>query len=383
MLRYESVTRQAVTRAWLRSWGPVAAVLIAGLALAAPMWLTPYLPAGDDSVPHIFNLFALDRQIEAGAIYPLRFPEWGFGYGYAVLSYYPPLGYYLLELWHLLGANYIVAYKIGYTLVILGAGLASYGLGAAVFNRAAGVVISLAYIYNPYFLSDIYRRAALAESLGLAVAPWVFLAIYRAGTAPGWRSYVLLSLALALLVLTHPLSTLLFAAFIVAYAVLLLIQAAPRARGRPLVVLTAGGLTAGLMTCFYWLPARLEVGGAPRRGRSSSPGFLSECPEAHQPAHTLRVDHCSVTREHGSHLFDRRSHPRGAVSHLLFVHYSAAERGAEGPVPIFRCLHVERIVVHDHFCLTTLAAFPADPLLAVPVSLVWSSGPVLGTYDWW
>ena len=210
---------------------------------------------------HVFNLFALDRQIEAGTIYPLRFPEWSYGYGSAVLSYYPPLGYYLLELWHLLGANYIVAYKIGYTLIILGAGLASYGLGAAVFNRAAGVVISLAYIYNPYFLSDIYRRAALAESLGLALAPLVFLAIYRAGTAPGWRSYILISLALALLVLTHPLSTLLFAFFIVAYAVLLLIQAEPRVRKRVLVVLTAGGLTAGLITCFYWLPAKLEVGG--------------------------------------------------------------------------------------------------------------------------
>ena len=80
---------------------------------------TSYLPYGHDSVPHIFNLFALDRQIEAGNVYPLRFPEWGYGYGYAVLSYYPPLGYYLLELWHLLGANYVVAYKLGFTLIIL------------------------------------------------------------------------------------------------------------------------------------------------------------------------------------------------------------------------------------------------------------------------
>ena len=261
MLRYESVTRQAAIRTWLRSRGPVALVLIAGLALAVPLWLAPHLPYGHDSLPHIFNLFALDRQIEAGTVFPLRFPEWGFGYGYAVLSYYPPLGYYLLELWHLLGANYVVAYKLGFTLIILGAGLTSYGLGAAVFNRAAGVVISLAYMYNPYFLTAVYTRAALAECLGLAVAPLAFLAIYRAGTAPGWRSYLLISLALALLVLTHPLSTLLFAAFIVAYALLLLIQAGPGVRGRVVVVLMAGGLTAGLMTSFYWLPARLEAGG--------------------------------------------------------------------------------------------------------------------------
>ena len=41
----------------------------------------------------------------------------------------------MLELWHLLGANYVVAYKIGFTLIILGAGLASYGLGKSVFSR--------------------------------------------------------------------------------------------------------------------------------------------------------------------------------------------------------------------------------------------------------
>ena len=260
-IRSESVTREATERVWLRSWGPIAVVLIAGLALAAPMWLVSYLPYGDDSLFHIFNLFDLDRQIVAGTVYPLRFPDLGYGYGFAVLSYYPPLGYYLLELWHLLGANYLVAYKIGFTLIILAAGLASYGLGATVSNRAAGIVVSLAYVYNPYFLTAVYRRAALSECLGLAVAPLAFLAIHRAGTGPGWRSFVLTSLALALLVLTHPLSALLFATFVVAYALLLLIQAVPRERGRVLVVLMAGGLTAGLMTSFYWLPAQLEAGG--------------------------------------------------------------------------------------------------------------------------
>ena len=261
MSRHESVTRQSTARTKLHSVWLVAAVLIAGIALSMPLWLTPYLPYAHDSLPHIFNLFALDRQIESGTIYPLRFPELGYGYGYAVLSYYPPLGYYILELSHLLGANYVVAYKIGFTLIILGAGLASYGLGRSVFNRGAGVIISLVYIYNPYFLSNIYIRAAFAELLGLAVAPLIFLAIYWAGIAPGWRSYMLTSLALALLILTHPLSTLLFAASLIAYALLVLFLADASVRGRVGGVLVAGGLTAVLATSFYWLPARLEAGG--------------------------------------------------------------------------------------------------------------------------
>jgi hypothetical protein len=260
-VRDENASRRVAPGVWLHPWWPAAIVLIAGLALAAPMWLAPYLPYGHDSLAHVFNLFELDRQIEAGTPYPLRFPDLGYGYGYAVLSYYPPFGYYLQELWRLIGANYVVAYKIGFTLIILAAGLTSYALGTAVFGGAAGLVVSLAYLYNPYFVSDIYARAALAEALALAVAPSVFLAIHRAGTAPGWRSYLLVSLTLALLVLSHPLSTLLFAGFLIAYALLMWFRAAPRLRVRVLAVLMAGGLTAGLMTSFYWLPARLEAGG--------------------------------------------------------------------------------------------------------------------------
>ena len=261
MLRHKSITQQTVAYTMIHSWWPMAIVLIAGIALSMPLWRTPYLPYAHDSLPHIFNLFALDRQIESGTVYPLRFPELGYGYGYAVLSYYPPLGYYMLELWHLLGANYVVAYKIGFTLTILGAGLASYGLGKSIFNRGAGVIVSLVYVYNPYFLSNIYIRAAFAELLGLAVAPLAFLAVHRAGIAPGWRSYLLMSLALALLILTHPLSTLLFAAFLIAYALLVLFQADASVRGRVGGELVAGGFTAVLATSFYWLPARLEAGG--------------------------------------------------------------------------------------------------------------------------
>ena len=92
MLRHKSITQQAAAHTMIHSWWPVAVVLIAGIALSMPLWRTPYLPYAHDSLPHIFNLFALDRQIESGTVYPLRFPELGYGYGYAVLSYYPPSG---------------------------------------------------------------------------------------------------------------------------------------------------------------------------------------------------------------------------------------------------------------------------------------------------
>ena len=245
----------------VRAWWPAALAGLAGLIVLIPVWLKSYVPYGYDSLFHLFSLVSLDQRIAAGDVYPLRFPGFAYGYGWAEPSYYPPLSPYFLELLHLLGANYVIAYKLGMTLMVVGAALSSYALGAALFNRYAGVVTAIIYVFNPYFLSLISPRGALAEMLGLAVAPLVFLAIYRTANAPGWHTYLAISLTVALMILAHPLSTFLFAPFILAFAVAVLVSADPAQRGRVLGVLVAGAFTGALLSCFYWLPARLEPGG--------------------------------------------------------------------------------------------------------------------------
>ena len=162
------------------------------------------------------------KQVSQGDAYPLRFPEFSYGYGAAVLSYYPPLSYYLMEAAHLLGANYVLAYKVAFTCIALGAALSSYYLAARVFDRTAAVVVSIAYLYNPYFLTNIWRRAAVTEAMALAVAPLLFAAIHRVAAESSWRSYVEASLAVALIILAHPLSTFLFAPFLAGYTLLVL-----------------------------------------------------------------------------------------------------------------------------------------------------------------
>ena len=240
---------------------PAALAGLAGLLVLIPIWLKSYVPYGYDSLFHLFSLVSLDQRIAAGDVYPLRFPGFAYGYGWAELSYYPPLSPYLLELLHLLGANYVIAYKLGMTLMVVGAALSSYALGAAIFNRYAGLVTAIVYVFNPYSLSLLYPRGALAEMLGLAVAPLVFLAIYRTADAPGWRTYLAASLAVALMILSHPLSTFLFAPFFLAFAVAVLVAADRARRRRVLGVLAAGAFSGALLSCFYWLPARLEPGG--------------------------------------------------------------------------------------------------------------------------
>ena len=246
------------------AWQTVAPLLIiclAGLGVMLPFLLKPYATQADDALHHLFRLFALDQALSQGDAYPLRFPEFSYGYGAAVLSYYPLLSYYLMEAWHLLGADYVLAYKVAFTCIALGAALSSYYLAERIFGRPAAVVVSVAYLYNPYFLTNIWRRAAAAEALALAVAPLLFAAIHRVASETSWRSYVEASVAVALIILAHPLSTFLFAPFLAGYTLLAVLLLGRGRRWRAVTILGAGVVTGALVTCFYWLPAQLEPGG--------------------------------------------------------------------------------------------------------------------------
>jgi len=127
------------------------------------------------------------------------------------------------------------------------------------FNRtAAAVVVSVAYVYNPYFLADVWSRGAATEALALAAAPFLFASIHRVTASPGWRAYIEMSLAVALIIVAHPLSTLYFLPFLALWAVLALALADRGRRRRALLLLAAGAFTGALLTCFYWLPVQLE-----------------------------------------------------------------------------------------------------------------------------
>ena len=261
MLRHRGVPRQATAYTWVDSVWPVAVVCLSGLGVMLPFLLKPYATQADDVLHHLFRLFALDQALSQGDAYPLRFPGFGYGYGAAVLSYYPPLSYYLMEALHLLGADYVLAYKVAFTSIALGAALSSYYLAARIFGRPSAVVVSVAYIYNPYFLANIWRRGAVAEALALAVAPLLFAAIHRVAAETSWRSYIEASIAVALIILAHPLSTFLFVPFLAVYTALALILLGHGRPWRAVTILVAGASTGALLTCFYWLPAQLEPAG--------------------------------------------------------------------------------------------------------------------------
>lgn len=119
---------------------------------------------------HLYRLFELDRAIGEGVFFPRWFPLSAYGYGLPVLNYYPPLVYYLAELFHLLGAGYIAAIKLTIATSFVLAAFSMFVFARAWMSDSAAFVAAIAYAYSPYLLSDAYVRGNFPEMLAMSLS---------------------------------------------------------------------------------------------------------------------------------------------------------------------------------------------------------------------
>ena len=233
--------------------------LWSALLLALPaLWplLRPGFFISDDGRFHVYRIAALAEAWRQGVSYPRLFPEFGFGYGQAVLNYYAPLSYYPAALLTFLGLGPATAMQLALALGFLLAAWAAYGYARSLWGPAGGVLAAVAYTYFPYHLADAYLRGALPEHFAFVWPPlilWAYVAAFR--EEKPLRPLLWGALAWAALVCTHNLTALLMAP-VTAFYLLLLACWTGRWQRLP-VVLSSLALTLGLSAAF-WLPALAE-----------------------------------------------------------------------------------------------------------------------------
>ena len=233
-------------------------LLISTIPVLLPL-LRPGLWAAHDPFHHLFRAFDLDYALRGGNIYPRWLPNLGFFYGYPVLNFYAPLSYYLVVLLHWLGLGFIAALKGAFALSFLLAAITAYLWGKDIFGEEAGLWIAAAYTYFPYHLANAYVRAALAEHLAFIFFPLILWLMRRTMRRRTLVNAAYLALAMAGLILTHNLSTFMFAPFAVLYA-LIIAWATPASERLKALARAGMGLAGGVaLSAFYWLPAITEV----------------------------------------------------------------------------------------------------------------------------
>ena len=291
--------------------------------------LVPLLREGffvsDDGLFHIYRIAALADAWEHGVLYPRLFPQFGFGYGQAVLNYYAPLSYAPGALLAVLGMSPAAAAEWTIALGFVLAALAAFGMGRYLWGTTGGLLAAIVYTYFPYHLADAYLRGALPEHMAFIFLPlivWATVAAFR--EIHPVAAYLWGALAWAGLVYTHNLTVLLMApAWIV--LVLTLALASRKTPGwgtnpkeQPRRWRRAGGATAGValavgLSAWLWLPFLAEsqyVG----IGLGPSDGYVRHLAPLGQLIQTLPLYQYRLS--HGAGVAE---HPLGWPAALLLV----------------------------------------------------------------
>ncbi len=243
--------------------------LLLSVFAVAPLLRPGYFWGAHDARHNVFFVLQYNLTWDEGILFPRWSPDWAFGYGYPFFNIYAPGATFLATLlYRLLPLGYETAVEALFILSILLSAGSMWNFVRESGGEEAALVAGVAWVYVPYHLVDIYVRAAMAESLALAVLPLALWGARRTVLQPGPGAVVLLALGYAAVHLSSNLVALLFSPLLAAYIAVLAWSRLPagvsqrsqltawlRALGRP-----ALGLGLGLaLAAFFVLPALTEA----------------------------------------------------------------------------------------------------------------------------
>ena len=214
-----------------------------------------YFPMHDDQ--HIARLFLLNEAINQGNHYPRWVGLLGFNFGYPLFNFYPPLIYYISELFHQIGFSLIVSIKLLIAFGYIASAIAMYFLTCElVKNRLASTVAAVLYTYFGYHAVLVYVRGALAEFFSLVLLPLIFLNIHLLYKKMTLRNTLFFALCLALLIITHPLIALPGLIYVFFLYLFYFLKTKEKKLFTKFVAL--GVTVAFSLSAFFWLPSIFE-----------------------------------------------------------------------------------------------------------------------------
>ncbi|KKQ18494.1 MAG: hypothetical protein US31_C0004G0056 [Berkelbacteria bacterium GW2011_GWA1_36_9] len=202
-----------------------------------------------------FRIQQLDKCISDLQI-PCRWvPDAGYQYGYPQFNFYPPGVYYLGELFHLIGFQFIDAVKILFVLGFVLAALTMFIFLRSLFGPVPAFVGALIYTYSPYKAVDVYVRGALSEFWSFVFFPLIFWAIYSLIKYGGKKYLAWMGLSIGLLLTTHALMSMIFLPLAALWGLLWVVL---EKKWGVVLKLIFGGLLGLGIGAFFILPAMIE-----------------------------------------------------------------------------------------------------------------------------
>lgn len=234
---------------------PILVVLIFGLLAGRALLFSGYFNMHDDLQMmrqlEMEKCF-LDRQI------PCRWvPDMGYGFGFPLFNFYPPLPYLIGQGIRAVGFSFVDTAKLTFLLSFLVSGVTMYLLAKEFFGRFGGTVSSIFYIWAPYHSVDVFVRGAMNEAWALAWFPLILWTAYRLIKEKKKVLAWIIGLALSwfALLTSHNLMVLIFTPL---FAVWCLIFVVKEKSLKSIPHLAISGILAFGLSAFFSLPAVLE-----------------------------------------------------------------------------------------------------------------------------
>lgn len=204
-----------------------------------------------------FRLHQMDKCFK-DLQFPCRWvPDAGYQYGYPQFNFYPPFVYYLGELIHLSGFQFVDVVKILFILGYVFSALAIFILIRTLVGFWPALVGSVVYTYAPYKAVEVYVRGALSEFWSFVFFPLIFWSSYLLIKTDKRKYLIFLSLFLAFLLTTHVLMSM---AFIVPFALWVVFWLIKERKFKTSVVLNLffSFFLAFCLSAFFVLPLFFE-----------------------------------------------------------------------------------------------------------------------------
>lgn len=188
-------------------------------------------------------------------------PDLGYGYGYPLFNYYPPLPYFIGQGFRLLGFSFVGTIKAVAVLQFFLSALGMFILGASLFGPVGGLISSVFFTYAPYHAVNIYIRGAMNEAWAGVFFPFIFYSSRRLIQHPNSKNFLGLALSLSGLMLSHNPMLLIFSPFIAGWCLFWIFQEKLTKTSSYLSLfknLFFSGLLALGLSAFFTLPVIFE-----------------------------------------------------------------------------------------------------------------------------
>ena len=235
-------------------------IIFMGFVLMADMLLRSGVTASFDGPVHLTTIAQFYNALRSGD-FPVYwadgFAHYGFPLGQVSQQVTPYLGSFFM----LLVQNVELAYKLVYLTGVIVSAVVCYIFLRQFFSPLAALSGTVLFNFAPYRIINIYIRGAQPEVFGVTFILLVLLLLYKFLHTKQIRFLFLLTIATALLALTHPISlvvsSILFGIFVI--VMLLFKKDTYLSMGKQLISI---GFSMGLglgIASYYILPLMREI----------------------------------------------------------------------------------------------------------------------------